>query len=81
MYAGDKLGGTWLSPTSRVGTGGSLYPLVSFTSCYYSELHGCCGQTEWQSLELVCPILDVKSQIFPGLFLYWYMEVGILDVY
>ena len=25
-YAGDKPGGIWLSPTSRLGTGGSLYP-------------------------------------------------------
>ena len=45
---------------------------------YHSELHGCCGQSEWQCLKLVCPTLDVKPQIFPGLFLYWYVEVGIL---
>ena len=45
--------------------------------CYYSELHGCCGQTERQCLELVCPTMYMKSQVFPGLFLYWYMEVGI----
>ena len=25
--------------------------------------------------------LDMKSQIFPGLFLYWYMEVGVLEIY
>ena len=37
----------------------------------------CCGQTEWQGLELVCPTLDVKSQSFPGLFLYRYMDIGI----
>ena len=46
-----------------------------------SELNGCCGQSEWQCLELVCPILDVKSQIFPGLFLYRFVEVGVLKVY
>ena len=33
--------------------------------------------TEWQGLELVCPTLDVKSQAFPGLTLYRYMDVGI----
>ena len=49
--------------------------------CYYTKLQGCCGQTERQSFELVCPTLDMKSQIFPGLFLYWYMEVGILEKY
>ena len=42
---------------------------------YYSELQRCCGQTERQSFELVCPTLNMESQIFPGLFLYWYMEV------
>ena len=26
--AGDKPGGIWLSPTSRLGTGGFLYPCV-----------------------------------------------------
>ena len=25
MYAGDRPGGMWLSPTSRLGIGGSLY--------------------------------------------------------
>ena len=44
---------------------------------YHGELNRCCGQTEWQGLELVCPILDVKSQAFPGLFLYRYIDVGI----
>ena len=28
VYAGDKFGGIWLGPTSRLGTGGSLYPFV-----------------------------------------------------
>ena len=28
VYAGDKPGGMWLSPTSRLGTGGFLYPCV-----------------------------------------------------
>ena len=26
VYAGDKPGGMWLSPTSHLGTGGFLYP-------------------------------------------------------
>ena len=26
VYARDKFGGIWLSPTCRLGTGGSLYP-------------------------------------------------------
>ena len=25
-YVGDKPGGIWLSPTNRLGIGGSLYP-------------------------------------------------------
>ena len=44
---------------------------------YHGELQRCCGPTEWQGLELVCPTLDVKSQVFPGLFLYRYMDIGI----
>ena len=28
VYAGDKFGGTWLSPTRRLSTGGFLYPPV-----------------------------------------------------
>ena len=73
VYAGDKPGGIWLSPTSRLGTGGSLYPWVwpsVHLLYYYSELHGCCGQTEWQCLELVfdpgCEISDI-SWIVPVL--------------
>ena len=27
-YAGDKFGGIWISPTSRLGTGGPSYPCV-----------------------------------------------------
>ena len=49
--------------------------------CYDSELHGDCGQPKWKGLELVGTNLDVKSQIFPGLRLYGYMDVGILEVY
>ena len=26
IYAGDKPGGMWISPTSRLSTGGLLYP-------------------------------------------------------
>ena len=83
MYVGDKPGGIWLSPTSRLGTGGILKPCVwpSVSPPLGGELKGCCGQTEWQGLELVSPTLDVKSQAFPGLFLYWYMEVGVLEIY
>ena len=33
------------------------------------------GQTEGQCFELVCLTLDMKSQIFPGLFLYWNMDI------
>ena len=52
------------------------WPLKSLCMAWY---HGelCCGQPEWPGLELVCPTLDVKSQAFPGLFLYRYMDVGI----
>ena len=28
-----------------------------------------------------CLMLAVKSQVFPGLFLYRYMEVGVLEIY
>ena len=28
VYVGDKSGGVWLSPTSRLGTGGFLHPCV-----------------------------------------------------
>ena len=65
MYAGDKPGGMWLSPTSHLGTGGVLYPCVwpsVSPPWYYSELHGCCGQTERQCLELVCLTLYMKTQ-------------------
>ena len=31
--------------------------------CYYSELHGCSGQTERQCFELVCPTLDMKFDV------------------
>ena len=31
--------------------------------CYHSELHGAVDETEWQRLVLVCPIMDVKSDI------------------
>ena len=48
--------------------------------CYYSELNGCCGQTERKCLELVSPTLDLKSQIFPELVLYWNVEVGVLEI-
>ena len=41
---------------------------------YYSKLQGCCGQTERQCFELVCLTLDVKSEVFPGLFLYGDMK-------
>ena len=77
---GDKPGGIWLSPTSRLGTGGLLNPCVwpsISPAWYHGELKRCCGQPEWPGLELVCPTLDVKSQAFPGLFLYRYMDVGI----
>ena len=49
--------------------------------CYYSELQGCCGQTKGQCFNLVCLTLDMKSQVFPGLFLYRDMEVGVLEIY
>ena len=45
--------------------------------CYHSEFQRCCGQTKGQCFELVCLTLDMKSQIFPGLFLYRDMEVSI----
>ena len=72
-------GGIWLSPTSRLGTGGFLYNVYGHQFqlvYYYSELYGCCGQTEMQCFELVCLTLDMKSQIhvFPGLLLYWYVK-------
>ena len=56
VYARNKPDGMWLSPTSRLSpsTGGLLL------LCYYSELHGCSGQTERQCFELVCPTLDMK---------------------
>ena len=28
VYAGDRFGGIWLSPTSHLGTGGFFYPRV-----------------------------------------------------
>ena len=80
MYVGDKPGGIWLSPTSRLVTGGFLNPCVwpsIHLLWYHDELQRCCGQTKRQGLELVCPTLDVKSQAFPGLFLYRYMDIGI----
>ena len=49
----------------------SLCMAISFTSFGITV-----NSTEWQGLELVCPTLGVKSQAFPGLFLYRYMEVG-----
>ena len=56
VYVGDKPGGIWLSPTSRRGTGGFLNPCVwpsVSPPLDHCELQGCCGQTEWQGLELV----------------------------
>ena len=38
---------------------------------------GAVGNLNGGVLELVCPTLDVKSQAFPRLFLYRYMDVGI----
>ena len=55
-YAGEKLGGIWLSPSNCLGTGGSLYLCVSHQFhllCYYSARHRICGQSKWQCLELI----------------------------
>ena len=49
--------------------------------CYHSGIYGSDGQSEWQCFELVSPVLDVESHVLPGLFLYWYREVGILEIY
>ena len=84
-FAGHKLGGIWFSPTSRPGTGESLYPCVdiSFTSfaTTYSKPHWSCEQSEWKCFELVCLTLYMKSRIFSGLLLYWNVEVGVFEIY
>ena len=51
---------------------------INFTSFGITvNSKGAVDKSNWQSLEVVCPTLDVKSQAFSGLFLYRYMDVGI----
>ena len=47
---------------------------------YYYELHGGSGETKRHSFELLGLTLDTKMQVFPGLDVYWYMEVNVLEV-
>ena len=82
--AGDKFGRTWHSPTSRPGTGGFLYPcvqpsvLISLSITLNSM--GAVDKPNGDALNwYVFP--GMKSKVFPGLFLYWYVEVGFLKIY
>ena len=60
----------------------ALCMAISFTSFAITvNFMGSVDRPEWQCFELVCPTLYMKSQTFPGLFLYWYVEVGVLEIY
>ena len=84
VYAGDTPGGMWLSPTSHLSTGVVIKPLCmaislnSFATTVRSK--GAVDRVKdsvlnWYvrpwTLNLICP----------GLFLYRYMEVGIVEIY
>ena len=70
-----QVGRIWPGTTSRLGTGGFLYPSVRpsiWPLGHYSELQ--------ESLNWYVA-LYMKSQIFSWLVLYGYMEVGVLEIY
>ena len=48
---------------------------------YHCEFHWSSGQTKWLSFELVGFALDVKTQVFPGLWVYWNMEISVPENY
>ena len=84
MYAGDKFGGIWLLPTSRLGVDGFLYPFVMHQFdllCHHHGLHGSCGKTKGKCFGLAGLTWDVKTQVLPGLVLDRYVEAGILEIY
>ena len=55
---------------------------ISFTSFATTvNSKGAVDRPKGSALNWYVWTLDMKSQIFPGLFLYWYMEVGILEIY
>ena len=55
---------------------------ISFTSLGIMEnSKGAVDKPNGRALNWYAPTLDVKSQAFPGLFLYRYMEVGVFEIY